>query len=1483
MRVPVNEVSGDLSPASSTPSAADPIGSLLKPFLDQSASIRSIIAVGCRTILEKIGKQLPPGLGVDSREEALLLQPPSGESCGLITGQPEGHSVLDSLARARKLSEPPGLDLLMLPADALSELLPPVAADFGFRAVAALFEDGPADNPGDWRLRRSLFDRGLICIGSVPVAEWKAFCFFASDAVQCLNNLVVEPRGHIGMSELLQGAGFANQLFRYACAKLYALRHGLTPAFPAWPGQQLFGLEDRSYEGLNLPQVSYPGFAENDREIWERDEPSIDIDLWGYFQEIPECWRRHRPLLRRMFQLAQEHLEAIDAWRDAVTGGGRRTLVAVHIRRGDYPNLGSPTYFRVAPVDWYLDWLRTIWPRLREPVLFVGTDEPDTIVPQFREFETVSAAFGPPARRLPGHVRDFEVMRRADYLAICNSSFSRMAAILAKSTQKCFLVSFGTRSFEPYQPWIDPRFWARFAIADPVEADSKNIEAGGGTGLAQPSLEADTTVETKNAFQTPVEQATLLVDVSDLIDYLLDHPTISGIQRVQCEILRHTLDLSPGQPLRFVVLRKSGRLGAIDIDTLLGIVEDMRSGAMARESIDGGLRELLYRASPCGFRARDVFLTLGAFWAVRGMETLLQTLKNTGVIIGVFIHDMLPLTAPEYFETRAARRHVKGVTAALTFADFILTTSEYNKKALAEYMAARKLDAIPVRLAPLGHDLPLTAPAESKVASAVAGMLSKDYVLCVGTIEARKNPIYLFNVWKTMVRSGRADIPYLVFAGRKGWLVQDFMDQLRACNYLDDRIVVLHNVTDLELELLYRKCLLTAFPSFVEGWGLPVGESLTRGKICLASATGGAPEAGGEFADYIDPYSATDGLTKLLRYLDDPELRRSREREIANRFEPRTWLTVADELLRSTQDLARQVSPSGDIAAITLPPDRFIPISGDGEGISTDRSSEILSPELICLSGWHTPESSGVRAAQPEAAIRFRTEAPAGSRINLLVRLAAHGGDFRIRMRSGSGAESETSLTAGSEEMAVLACEVGAGRLVLINLSMVGSMSNGGLSSYWMLKGVLYFDPKRLAGIFPPKLKPGRAAQPRASSQPAAPGKQVRPQTSPNGGRLLLRSTWMDDSRRAASLGAFLETADSYWISSSEDDRDAPIFADRADLRAFYSGCGNRAHIPKVGGNTDYIRVIRRSNQFVSMSRFSEGSVFDRSGVSRGFEYLQKSPHEHAPWVSGEADRVSIAEETLSAAPYYEGTYLIFYNGNLHNYYHWLVEGLLGLDILSQALGRNSGVKIVLPQTMDIAAVLDHRGALPAVGLGGNEIVEVAASLVKVQEAIWIHSDQVEYMPGPHLKEFQKRVAAMYADVSRPRKRRLLVARKGPARTIHNIEQLQAFLSKYDFETVYLEGLSMVDQILLFQSAEFVISPHGAGLANLLFCEPGTKVIELMPYAELRQFFWLISDKLDLVHGMQFCNSVGGQDFQSPIHVDIGKLEALIRMVNAHL
>jgi hypothetical protein len=111
----------------------------------------------------------------------------------------------------------------------------------------------------------------------------------------------------------------------------------------------------------------------------------------------------------------------------------------------------------------HVSWLRKIWPRLRDPVLFVATDEPETVLPVFNEFASVAIP-----STLRHHIVDFEILRRADHLAIANSSFSRVAAILAADTQRCVRPSFEARSFVPYQAWLDGGYWRRYSDGSPV-------------------------------------------------------------------------------------------------------------------------------------------------------------------------------------------------------------------------------------------------------------------------------------------------------------------------------------------------------------------------------------------------------------------------------------------------------------------------------------------------------------------------------------------------------------------------------------------------------------------------------------------------------------------------------------------------------------------------------------------------------------------------------------------------------------------------------------------------------------------------------------------------------------------------------------------------------------------------------------------------------------------------------------------------------
>ena len=810
-------------------------------------------------------------------------------------------------------------------------------------------------------------------------------------------------------------------------------------------------------------------------------------------------------------------------------------------------------------------------------MLFVATDEPEEVLPSFEAFEPISAA-GWPARQLPERIRDFEILRRADYLAICNSSFSRMAAILAPATQRCFVPSFEERRFVPYEPWIDPGFWARFAEPPPALLSGGDQPKATGT-------DEDAPAKTRPA---------VFFDITDLLLYLLDHPTLSGIQRVQCEIVRNLLEPPQLELVHFAIF-KDGRLAALEAASLLEVIDRVRSVAAVGSDLQRQVRSLRDRARPCIAQPGDLFLTTGAFWAANGLSRFMQALKNSRVVIGMYVHDMIPIVCPEYCHGPTAKAFVKTVTEALNFADFILTSSEYNRKSIVSYRTARRLRSIPVDVVPLAHELSKSISRASEISESVAGLVGTEFVLCVGTIEVRKNPNYLFNIWRLMVQSGRQNVPTLVFAGRNGWLVKDFIDQLEGCNNLGGRIVLLHNLSDAELDVLYRNCLLTIFPSFVEGWGLPVGESLAYGKVCIASAEGGIPEVGGTFVDYIDPYNARSGLEQLLRYLDDPGLRQRREAEIAEHFGLRPWRQFTFEFLKATFAFLREPQGFEGTAAVALPSNTFLPVSSNPAGTLQDGIDGSLSAELACVSGWRPPKPDGARAEGPTSVIRFRADVAAGSKINLILRLATSSPDgCRLRITSGSGAATLVTLSDDAEKLAILPCEVERESLVTASLSPVrGAEGHGGAPPSWRLCGILYVEPgdlvaRTLAGTL---RKPAPVRPTNFAGQPAfAPAPDQSQGRAPQDRIKVASAPQLDESRRVATRADFLQTPDSCWpvASGFSIKRDAPIFVDRGDKQLFYSRFLS-SQTPRIGDFPDRVTIHRRSNQYVSLTRSTRG------------------------------------------------------------------------------------------------------------------------------------------------------------------------------------------------------------------------------------------------------------------------------------------------------
>jgi hypothetical protein len=258
-----------------------------------------------------------------------------------------------------------------------------------------------------------------------------------------------EPRPgmqRLTMSTLGANGRFGNQLLQYGFLRMYAEEHGLALETPDWIGRDLFDLDD-PLTGGELPVVSE---AEADLVAsLNREVPAVhgDADLWGYCQYPTARLRRHRDLFRALFRPGRKVRAAVQAAEAKLRAAGN-TLVAIHLRRGDF---GAGPHW-IAPTAWYAAWLDESWGTLDRPVLYVASDDPG-VAAELARFRPVTAA--DVAAGIPGaeFYPDFHLLSVADALAISNSSFSFVAAMLNRSGRRFLRPDREARALAAFDPW----------------------------------------------------------------------------------------------------------------------------------------------------------------------------------------------------------------------------------------------------------------------------------------------------------------------------------------------------------------------------------------------------------------------------------------------------------------------------------------------------------------------------------------------------------------------------------------------------------------------------------------------------------------------------------------------------------------------------------------------------------------------------------------------------------------------------------------------------------------------------------------------------------------------------------------------------------------------------------------------------------------------------------------------------------------------
>ncbi|MEY4415946.1 MAG: hypothetical protein RIQ53_3239 [Pseudomonadota bacterium] len=278
---------------------------------------------------------------------------------------------------------------------------------------------------------------------------------------------------------------------------------------------------------------------------------------------------------------------------------------------------------------------------------------------------------------------------------------------------------------------------------------------------------------------------------------------------------------------------------------------------------------------------------------------LIDTLQLQPVF---YCHDLIPLRLPNVVSTHTATHFPRMIETFVRDGAVVLCNSRCTQADVAAWAAPRGVRLRQLQTLILGFEVRTSAdPRPSR--PEVAALLGQDFLLYVSTIEKRKNHDVLYKAWLMLLERGVTDLPKLVFVGAEGWIIGDLMHDLRHDPRIRPHVVLLHQLPDEDLSLLYRHCLFTLYPSIYEGWGLPVSESLLNGKFCLASDQGSLPEAGAGLAEHLPPYDTRAWADRIEHHHRDRAGLRAIEARIRSDYTGRRWSTFSAEFMQQLRAL----------------------------------------------------------------------------------------------------------------------------------------------------------------------------------------------------------------------------------------------------------------------------------------------------------------------------------------------------------------------------------------------------------------------------------------------------------------------------------------------------------------------------------------------------------------------------------------------------
>jgi glycosyltransferase involved in cell wall biosynthesis len=260
------------------------------------------------------------------------------------------------------------------------------------------------------------------------------------------------------------------------------------------------------------------------------------------------------------------------------------------------------------------------------------------------------------------------------------------------------------------------------------------------------------------------------------------------------------------------------------------------------------------------------------------------------------IHDLIPISHPEFCRPGEGKKHRERMRTVLTTAAGVIGNSEATLDELARFGRRENLPSPPGLAAWLGAD-PLPAPREPSLPA-------HPTFVALGTIEARKNHLLLLDIWSRLIDRLGTAAPRLLIVGQRGWEAEQVFNRLDHDRKLRGHVIELNTCSDQELSAHVSTARALLFPSQAEGYGLPLIEALGLGAPVIASDLPVFREIAGDIPTYLDPLDRGAWEAAILEYSEDAGAREEQLRRMKS-FRLPDWDSHFEKVERWLRTLLR--------------------------------------------------------------------------------------------------------------------------------------------------------------------------------------------------------------------------------------------------------------------------------------------------------------------------------------------------------------------------------------------------------------------------------------------------------------------------------------------------------------------------------------------------------------------------------------------------